>query len=376
VAGIYLHIPFCRKACHYCNFHFSTRLQNKNEVVKALLKEIAMEADTISMDVVHTLYFGGGTPSLLEEEELQALMEQLHQHFSIAADAEITLEANPDDLIPAKLAHWKALGINRLSIGVQSFREEDLRWMNRAHTATEALEGIRRAQAMGFYNLTIDLIYGTPGLTDEAWRDNITQAVALEIPHLSCYALTVEPKTALHHMVDKKQVADVDPDQQARQFLILMEAARAAGYEHYEVSNFSRPGWRSRHNSAYWQGRPYLGIGPGAHSYDVAKRRWNVANNALYISGISAGAPIREEETLSARDRYNEYIMTALRTMEGIQLNAIRLTNGEDQVQQLIRQAATYASRGLLITTNEAIRLTDEGKLFADGIAADFFLDE
>lgn len=344
--------------------------------MKALLKEIAMEADTIKMDVVHTLYFGGGTPSLLEKEELQALMEQLQQHFSIAADAEITLEANPDDLIPAKLAHWKALGINRLSIGVQSFREEDLRWMNRAHTANEALEGIRMAQAMGFHNLTIDLIYGTPGLTDVAWRDNISRAVALEIPHLSCYALTVEPKTALRHMVDKKQVADVDPDQQARQFLILMEAARAAGYEHYEVSNFARPGWRSRHNSAYWQGRPYLGIGPGAHSYDGVKRRWNVANNALYISGISTGAPIREEETLSARDRYNEYIMTALRTMEGIQLKAIRLTNGEDQVQQLIWQAATYASRGQLILTNEAIRLTDEGKLFADGIAADFFLDE
>lgn len=334
-----------------------------------------MEAGRADLSPISTVYFGGGTPSLLENEELKALMDQLRRHFQISQDAEITLEANPDDLLPEKLECWQSLGVNRLSIGVQSFRDEDLRWMNRAHTAEEALKGIRNAQEFGFKNLTIDLIYGTPGLSDEAWRDNIAQAIELGIPHLSCYALTVEPKTALHHMVGRQQVADVDPEQQARQFLILMEAAREAGYEHYEVSNFAKPGWRSRHNSAYWQGVHYLGIGPGAHSYDGQKRSWNIANNALYVSGIAAGTPLREEENLSARDRYNEYIMTALRTMEGIQLEKIRSANGEAQVQDLIRQAAVYQSRQQLTITPEAIRLTDEGKLFADGIAADLFLD-
>lgn len=334
-----------------------------------------MEAERTDLGQVRTIYFGGGTPSLLENEELKALMDQLRRHFSISADAEITLEANPDDLLPEKLEHWKTLGINRLSIGIQSFRDEDLRWMNRAHTAEDALKGIRAAQAEGFHNLTIDLIYGTPGLSDEAWRDNIAQAIGLGIPHLSCYALTVEPKTALHYMVSQQQAADTDPDHQARQFLILMEAAREAGYEHYEVSNFARPGWRSRHNSAYWQGVHYLGIGPGAHSYNGQKRRWNIANNALYVSGIAAGVPLREEETLSARDRYNEYIMTALRTIEGIQLERIRSANGEAQVQDLIRQASVYELRHQLIISPDAIRLTDEGKLFADGIAADLFLD-
>lgn len=342
----------------------------------ALLKEIALEAKDAGPDIINTVYFGGGTPSLLNNNELQALMEQLQKHFAIAPDAEITLEANPDDLIHEKLEHWKALGINRLSIGVQSFREEDLRWMNRAHTASEALDGIQLAQHLGFNNLTIDLIYGTPGLTDEAWRENIARAVALGIPHLSCYALTVEPKTALHHMVSQKQVAAIDSDQQARQFLVLMEAAQEAGYEHYEVSNFAKPGRRSRHNSAYWQGIPYLGIGPGAHSYNGMKRRWNIANNALYVTGMAKGAPIREEEILTVRDQYNEYIMTALRTMEGIVLEKIRNANGEAQLQELIRQAAAYESRKLLIITATAIRLTDEGKLFADGIAADLFMEQ
>jgi oxygen-independent coproporphyrinogen III oxidase len=375
VAGIYLHIPFCRKACHYCNFHFSTRLQNKNAVVSALLTEIDREAYRLSGQTIETIYFGGGTPSLLSVPELNSLLNGLAKKFSIAENAELTLEANPDDIDKELLYEWGKAGINRLSIGVQSFREEDLLWMNRAHTAGEALSSIRLAREAGFSNMTIDLIYGTPDLTDEAWLDNLSKAVELDVPHLSCYALTVEPKTALHHMVEKKQLPDTDPEQQARQFLQLMERTKEAGYEHYEVSNFARPGYRSRHNSAYWQGIPYLGIGPGAHSYDGLHRRWNFPNNALYLSGIEKGLPVFEEEKLTPDNRFNEYVMTALRTMEGIQLEKIRELKGNDYAEVILSKAARYERLLQLEITDSGILLTNAGRLFADGIAADFFTD-
>ncbi|ULQ52453.1 radical SAM family heme chaperone HemW [Flavihumibacter fluvii] len=373
MAGIYLHIPFCRKACHYCNFHFSTRLQNKNAVVTALLTEIKQEAHRLSGQSIETIYFGGGTPSLLTVEELNSILNQLAASFSILRDAEITLEANPDDIRIELLEEWKLAGINRLSIGVQSFREEDLRWMNRAHTAAEALSGIRLARGAGFENITIDLIYGTPTLTDAAWEDNLLKAIALDIPHLSCYALTVEPKTALFHLVESKKMADTDPEQQARQFNMLMDHTSAAGYTHYEVSNFAREGWHSRHNSAYWKGIPYLGIGPGAHSYDGLHRRWNISNNALYISGIEKGLPVYEEETLTADNRFNEYVMTSLRTMEGIQLAHVRSINGDEYAKILLEKAVKYVHLQQVRITETSIQLTNAGKLFADGIAAEFF---
>ena len=290
MAGIYLHIPFCRQACHYCNFHFSTSLNRKNDFVAALLKEMEGRRDYIGTAPVETVYFGGGTPSLLTEEELQQIMGRIRELFPLTPDAEITLEANPDDITTSgKLKAWKQAGINRLSIGIQSFWEEDLRWMNRAHDATQAANSIRMAQDEGLDNISVDLIYGGPTLPDDHWEKNVTQAIASGIPHLSCYALTVEPRTALDKMIHQKKKAAVNPDDQARQFLLLMRWLGAAGYEHYEISNFALSGHRSRHNSSYWQGTPYLGLGPSAHSYNGSSRQWNVANNTQYIDGISAG---------------------------------------------------------------------------------------
>ncbi|HEY6899882.1 MAG TPA: radical SAM family heme chaperone HemW, partial [Puia sp.] len=284
MAGIYLHIPFCRQACHYCNFHFSTSLNRKNDFIVALLKEMELRKDYTGKEPIETVYFGGGTPSLLEEGELGRIMERLNALFPVAPGAEVTLEANPDDIHPGLLRSWRATGINRLSIGIQSFFEEDLQWMNRAHNARQAIDCIRMAQDTGFTNMSIDLIYGGPTLPDPHWQENVGQAIGLQVPHLSCYALTVEPRTALDKMIHLHKKEDVNPDDQARQFLQLMEMAANAGYEHYEISNFAKPGMRSRHNSSYWQGKTYLGLGPSAHSFNGASREWNIANNSQYIA--------------------------------------------------------------------------------------------
>lgn len=342
-------------------------------MVDAILKEISREAYKLKDQPVETIYFGGGTPSLLTEEELDHLMEMLFRSFDVSAGAEITFEVNPDDITRESLAAWKKSGINRLSIGVQSFRDEDLAWMNRAHNSREALNGILLAREAGFNNLTIDLIYGTPGLSDKAWEENVQKAISLGVPHLSCYALTVEPKTRLEKMIRTHQAADTDPEQQSRQFLLLMDWLRAAGYEHYEISNFARPGFRSRHNSAYWQGVPYLGFGPGAHSYNGKTRSWNVANNALFMQGIEKDIPVSEEEVLTTSNRINEYIMTSLRTAEGMDMRKISDEYGDEYAKAVGDRIGKYQSSGQLIQENGVFRLTNEGKLFADGIAADLF---
>ena len=375
MAGIYLHIPFCRQACHYCNFHFSTSLQRKNDFVTALLKEMEVRRDYIGGAPVETIYFGGGTPSLLTEDELGHILDKLHALFPIARGAEITLEANPDDLTASgKLKSWKQAGINRLSIGVQSFFEEDLRWMNRVHNAGQALESIRQAQEEGLDNISIDLIYGTPGLTDYRWERNVEQAFRLGIPHLSCYALTVEPRTALDTMIRQHKKEDVSPDDQARQFLLLMDWIATAGYEHYEISNFSQPGRRSRHNTSYWQGKPYLGLGPSAHSYDGgSSRQWNVANNALYIDNPQSGV---ERETLTPIQQLNEYIMISLRTMEGLDLDRVAARWGEETAGTLHRQAEPYIREGKVRQDDSRLILTTPGKLLADGIAAELFFEK
>ncbi|HEY0678825.1 MAG TPA: radical SAM family heme chaperone HemW, partial [Chitinophagaceae bacterium] len=287
MAGIYIHVPFCKQACHYCNFHFSTSLDSKNDFITALLKEIVMQCGYLQDQQVDTIYFGGGTPSLLSPEEISLILNKLHAAFNINPAAEITLEANPDDLQANKPFDMKAAGINRLSIGIQSFFDEDLRWMNRAHNAALSVSSIHAARDAGFSNLTIDLIYGTPGLTDSKWEENVNRAISMEIPHLSCYALTVEPKTALDHFIRTKKFTDIDPDQQARQFLQLMDWTASAGYEHYEISNFAKPGLRSKHNTSYWLGKHYLGLGPSAHSFNGESRQWNVPNNAVYIRTLN-----------------------------------------------------------------------------------------
>lgn len=375
MAGIYIHIPFCRQACLYCNFHFSTSLRHKNDLITALLKEIQMSTLSEKDQVIETIYFGGGTPSLLNESDLASVFAALFTRFDIAANAEITLEANPDDISAIQLALWKKTGINRLSIGIQSFFDDDLRWMNRAHNARQALYCIPQAQDAGFNNLSIDLIYGTPALTDERWEQNVARTVDHHVPHLSCYALTVEPKTALQQLIEKKKMQDTDPEQQARQFLQLITWLGNAGYEHYEISNFSLPGKRSRHNSSYWQGKPYHGFGPSAHSFNGSDTRyWNIANNALYIQSIGKGVIPIEKEVLTPTQQLNEYIMTSLRTMEGIDMNVIIKRFGKQVSDRIMQSVLPFLSEKILLENNN-LRLTNKGKLFADGIAADLFED-
>ena len=295
----------------------------------------------------------------------------MRNHYPVADDAEITLEANPDDLTSGKLADWKAAGVNRLSIGVQSFVEEDLRWMNRAHNALQARRGLELA-VQQFSNITIDLIYGTPGLSNERWKQNVETALELGVPHLSCYALTVEPQTPLDKMIRAHRKEDINTDAQSEQFLLLMDWLGKAGYEHYEISNFAKPGFRSRHNSAYWKGTPYYGFGPAAHSFNGSARRWNVANNQQYIRALDQGLIPFEEQVLTSVQKQNEYIMIALRTSEGLELEAL----DETVRQRVLKQAGGYSARGWLTIDEGYIRLTRQGRLFADGIAADLFLTE
>src|SRR5580692_5842500 len=374
MAGIYLHIPFCRQACHYCNFHFSTSLQGMNDFVPALLKEMERRSDYLGASTVGTIYLGGGTPSLLDPAELHGILDRLKMLFALEPDPEITLEANPDDMTDRqKLNAWRSAGINRLSIGIQSFHDGDLRWMNRAHDAAQAAESIRLAQEEGFDNISIDLIYGGPTLPDDHWEHNVAEAIRLRVPHLSCYALTVEPRTALDKLIRGHRRADVSPDDQARQLLLLMEWMDRAGYEHYEISNFALPGHRSRHNSAYWKGIPYLGLGPSAHSYDGYSRQWNISNNARYIAALAGGTlPVGEKEVLTPVQQLNEYIMISLRTMEGIEPDVVGLRFGSGAADALERRAARHIQSGMIIRTEKLV-LTKEGKLLADGIAADLF---
>jgi oxygen-independent coproporphyrinogen-3 oxidase len=375
MAGIYIHIPFCRQACNYCNFHFSTSLHYKNDFVVVLLKEIELQskANYLQGLPIETIYFGGGTPSILQIDELEQIMQQLNHYFNVDASAEITLEANPDDVTDEKLQGWKQLGINRLSIGIQSLFEEDLRWMNRAHTAQEAKQVISKARAAGFNSFTVDLIYGTPGLTDEKWLYNLNWVLEQNINHISCYALTVEEKTPLDKQIRKHQKQDVDPEQQSRQFLLLMDHLQQAGFEHYEISNFAKPGYRSKHNSSYWKGLHYLGLGPSAHSFNGSSRQWNVANNQLYIQSLKQETLPFEKEELTATQQLNEYIMTSLRLIEGCDMNYISQRFGNDKSTSLKTEAASFENKGLLMTQNDHLILTTQGKLFADTIASYLF---
>ncbi|GAC1438121.1 MAG: radical SAM family heme chaperone HemW [Sediminibacterium sp.] len=341
-------------------------------MIGAILQEALLQQSYLS-EKVETIYFGGGTPSLLSGMEIQMIISRLKELFNVIMHAEITLETNPDDMTPEKLRDWKTAGINRLSIGIQSFFEADLLWMNRAHTAMQAREAVQLAQASGFSNITIDLIYGTPVLSDEGWRENIATALALQVPHLSCYALTVEPRTALDTLIKTKQMEGVDPEKQARHFSILTTTLARHGFEQYEISNFSKPGFRSRHNSSYWQGKSYLGLGPSAHSFNGHSRQWNVANNSLYLKALTGEQVPFEKEQLTAVQRLNEYIMTSLRTIEGISLEQVSANWGDEQATALITAAQKHISHGHLLLTDHVLQLSEQGKFLADGIAADLF---
>jgi len=367
--GIYIHIPFCKQACHYCNFHFSTSLKQKDELIHALIKEINLTIPTT--EVIETLYFGGGTPSILTIDDLQLIFDALQKRFVFANNVEITLEANPDDITDEKLSDWKRIGINRFSIGIQSFLNEELVWMNRAHNAEESLKCIDKVREAGFDNFSVDLIYGSPLLNNDDWKRNVDIVIEKNIPHISCYALTVEPKTALDKLIAQHKSASVDTEKQAQQFLLLMDWMQQVGYDHYEISNYAKPGKHSKHNSSYWQGKHYFGFGPSAHSYDGKSRRWNISNNALYIQSLQNNQLNFEEEVLTETQMLNEYIMTSLRTMEGLSLDVVSAKFGKDKSEKLKVKSEKWNNKISFI--NSSIRLTNEGKLFADGIAADLF---
>jgi len=374
MSGIYLHIPFCKQACSYCNFHFSTSLKLKEELLKAMHKELLSQKDYLQAEPVETIYFGGGTPSLLSADEINRITDLIFENYAVKELKEFTLEANPDDLNPAYLKSLRNTSVNRLSIGVQSFHENDLLYMHRAHNAQQADYAIKAAQDAGFTNLTIDLIYGTPGLTDAAWKHNLDKLNSLQIPHFSAYALTVEEGTALHHSISKKKTKPVDASQSASQFEMLMEYAATAGYEHYEISNFAKPGQYAVHNTNYWRGLPYLGIGPSAHSFNGHTRRWNISNNPLYIKNMFENIAVHEEEQLTPIQHLNEYIMTSLRTMWGCDLEKISKEWGDDYAGTIEKSSHKFQERYWLQQADKKLILTNTGKLFADKIAAEMFL--
>ena len=343
-------------------------------VGREILKKEAEIIEKLDKEIISTLYFGGGTPSILAIADLKLIFEALQHRFVFADDIEITLEANPDDITDLKLQEWKSVGINRLSVGIQSFVEKELIWMNRAHTSTESITCIDKIKAAGFTNFSVDLIYGSPILSDEDWKRNVAIVIEKNIPHISCYALTVEPKTALDKMIALHKKEPVDAEKQAHQFLLLMDWMEQAGYEHYEISNFAKPGLRSKHNSSYWLGEKYYAFGPAAHSFDGnRRRRWNIANNALYIQSLQQGIIPFEEEILTEAQQLNEYIMTSLRTMEGLDLDYVSKIFGEEKSSMIKVASSKYENRGKLKEVNRKLILTKEGKLFADGIAADLF---
>ncbi|WP_431110658.1 radical SAM family heme chaperone HemW [Winogradskyella poriferorum] len=372
MAGIYIHIPFCKQACHYCDFHFSTSLKKKDELVNALVKEIQIRKDEFKNVEVQTIYFGGGTPSLLTNDELQLLIETVYENYKVTANPEITLEANPDDLSKIRILELSKSSVNRLSIGIQSFFESDLKLMNRAHNAEEAKECLSVA-TRHFDNISIDLIYGIPGASNEQWLLNIETALSYNIPHISSYALTVEPKTALASFVKKGIIDDVDDEQAHEQFHLLKDKLEASGFVHYELSNFSKEGYFSRNNTAYWQGKPYIGIGPSAHSFNGKQRGWNVRNNTKYIKAIQQNKLPIEVETLTTTDRYNEYIMTGLRTIWGVSIDKVEEDFGKIYKDYLKEQSETFINQQLLYIDDKHIRVTKKGQFLSDGIASELF---
>jgi oxygen-independent coproporphyrinogen-3 oxidase len=372
MAGIYIHIPFCKQACHYCDFHFSTSLKYKDELLQALIKEINLQKTYLGSENIETIYFGGGTPSLLNADELNLLIGTITRLHTVSSNAEITIEANPDDLDKAKLQALRQTDINRFSIGIQSFFDDDLEWMNRVHRSSEAEASVKRAQDLGFENITVDLIYGYPLLNNQKWKHNLDKVFELGIPHVSSYSMTVEPQTALASFIKKKKQAAMDDQQSAEQFILLMDAMQSHGFEHYEISNFCKPGNYSRHNSSYWKGVKYLGIGPSAHSYNGETRQWNIANNAKYIQALEKAEIPTETELLTETDRLNEYIMTSLRTMWGLDLEKLN-TIAAASSGQLTKTAQRFFESGWIRQKDDVITLTQTGKLYADHIASELF---
>ncbi len=372
MAGLYIHIPFCKQACVYCNFHFSTNLKKKDAMMEAIQGEIALHGQTQKWSTLTSIYLGGGTPSLLNQDDIKGLFRVIESHFEIATDLETTLEANPDDLTTVKLAQLADSPINRLSIGIQSFHQEDLQFMHRAHTAAQGHAAISQAKTYGFEHISVDLMYGVPTMGVDAWDANLNYAFEYGIPHLSCYALTIEPRTALSYQI-RKGLSPAPTDEETEQhFLHLIELTDKRGYEHYEISNFAKPGHHASHNTSYWQGIPYLGIGPSAHSFDGVSRSWNVSNNAHYVKALSEGVVPATTEILRDHDRYNEYVMTGLRTCWGCDLHRIKAID-DTYADFFLTGIQDHLAKGMAVENEGIFTLSTKGKLFADQIASDLF---
>ena len=373
MAAIYFHVPFCKQACHYCNFHFSTSLKHKNPVLDAMLSELKLrKAELSDNEEIRSVYFGGGTPSLLSSDEVSVLIKEVKLNFNVAVDAEITLEMNPDDDRLNYLEELKVVGVNRLSVGIQSFHEEELKLMNRAHNAQEAFDVLNRIQGL-YDNFSLDLIFGLPNSTTESWQKNVEYALQFNPAHISSYLLTVEPKTVLNHQIDNKQIEVLGEEDVLTQFNFLVDRLQAKGYDHYELSSFGKPGFRSVNNTAYWSEKPYLGIGPSAHSFNGETRSWNISNNAQYLKGISIGKPFIEREKLSVTDRYNEYIMIGLRMQNGISLDYIDKNFGSDYKTLLIKGVQSQIASQVLYWDGDLLKVSRNAMMLVDGLASDLF---
>ena len=374
MAAIYFHVPFCKQACHYCNFHFSTSLKHKNPVLDAMLSELKLrKEELVETEKINSIYFGGGTPSLLSSAEVSVLIDEVKRNFNVAVDAEITLEMNPDDDRPDYLEELKIIGVNRLSVGIQSFHEEELKLMNRAHNAQEAFDVLNRIQGL-YDNFSLDLIFGLPNSTTESWQKNVEYALQFNPTHISSYLLTVEPKTVLNHQIDNKQIKVLVEEDVLTQFNFLVDRLQAKGYDHYELSSFGKPGFRSVNNTAYWSEKPYLGIGPSAHSFNGETRSWNISNNAQYLKGISVGKPMIEREKLSIADRYNEYIMIGLRMQNGISLDYIEKNFGSDYKTLLKKGVQSQIASQVLYWDGDSLKVSRNAMMLVDGIASDLFI--
>lgn len=374
MAGIYIHIPFCKKACHYCNFHFSTTATYQDEMISALTHEIELQNNFLGIEKIDTIYFGGGTPSILKTQQIALLLEKISKTFSLKKNIEITLEANPDDLKTEKIKELISIGVNRLSIGIQSFFEEDLIFMNRSHNAQQAFQCIENTRNSGIENFSVDLIFGFPLLSEKKWIQNMNRILQMDIPHVSCYAMTVEPKTALDSFIKKLKLPPLNEEQSAKQFLQLIDTLENANYHHYEISNFAKPGFEAVHNRNYWRNKIYLGIGPSAHSFDSKNRSWNIANNIQYMKAISENKIPAETEALSRENRINEYIMISLRTSEGISKKNVQILMNKKELDTFEHKIKNLIQRELLFVKDDFCILTKKGKLYADGMASELFV--
>ena len=371
MAGLYIHIPFCTKRCLYCDFFSNTEMKYKEPYLSAVIRELELRKDYLEGEPVETIYFGGGTPSQLQAADFSRIFEAIHRLFDVSHCVEITLEANPDDMTPGYVAGLQTLPFNRVSMGVQSFKEEDLRFLNRRHNREQALLAVDLCKKNGLENISVDLIYGLPGQTLEEWKQNLDTVIRLDIPHISAYHLIYEEGTALYKLKEAGKIIPVDEDLSVALFTSLIDQLTANGYLHYEISNFARPGMLSRHNSSYWIGKKYLGIGPSAHSYNGQNRQWNISSLPGYLQAIDKGVPDIEIENLDINTRYNDFIITGLRTMWGIKFNEIQQQFGKDKLIYCQKQAAPYLKQGLLIEKDDTLTLSRNGIFISDSIMSD-----